>query len=162
MLRRTGYPGLSTPSLSPPTLCATWTGICSSTQTVRVEHLLRYTAAIILGTGIQHWTRQRASSHLLAGGERTEKRQTCQVMVSFRKKNKAETSYEVMVRMAPLMWCLTGKKPQYKGIWGKRVSGRRNCSCKNPEVRLYEQQPRGQCGWSGVNHGKWKGTGSEW
>lgn len=144
-----GCPGLSTSSRSPSTPCATGTGICSSAQIIHMEHLLRYIAGTVLGTGIQHWTRQSSSFHLLAGGEQTKHRQTCWKMVSFRKKSRAETRYELMVRMAPSMWCSSvdwGKKPQCKGIWGKHVSGRRNCSCKNPEVRLYEQQQRGQWG----------------
>lgn len=90
--------------------------LCSATQTICTEHLLHSRHCSMSWDPVLN----KSLSSLWAGGEQTKIRQTCQV-TSSRKKNKAGTGYRLMVRMAPLMWCLNvdwGSKPQFEAVWG--------------------------------------------
>lgn len=158
-----GSPGLSTSSRLPSSPKATWTHI--SVHPLK-QHTLITCSPVhrVLGTGIQHWSRQRPSSHCMRAGK-TKSRQMCQATASFRKNNKTGKGYEVAVRMASSMWSvwaliqgtnLSQGDLRGLGLWQQKLWLRR------PWGESVSMWTRGRGGCSAVRKGRalrvWRGS----
>lgn len=85
-----------------------------------------------------------------------EKCKICRVVIKIAEKNKAaimDKSWEIregFPEEVTFGWRPEGGEGgSHLDPWGRQHSRWRNKKCKGPEVgRLYEEQRRGQCGWS--------------